>query len=68
VQVIDAEGSEFDPSLHEAMAQVHDDSVAPNTVIEVLQTGYRLRDRLLRPARVVVAKPPANADDGETAE
>jgi molecular chaperone GrpE len=68
VQVIDAEGSEFDPSLHEAMAQVQDDSVAPNTVIEVLQTGYRLRDRLLRPARVVVAKPPANADDGETAE
>ncbi|MFV1979212.1 MAG: nucleotide exchange factor GrpE [Myxococcota bacterium] len=68
VQVIDAEGSEFDPSLHEAMAQVQDDSVAPNTVIEVLQTGYRLRDRLLRPARVVVAKPPANADDGETTE
>ncbi len=68
VQVIDAEGSEFDPSLHEAMAQVQDDSVAPNTVIEVLQTGYRLRDRLLRPARVVVAKPTANADDGETTE
>jgi molecular chaperone GrpE len=68
VQVIDAEGSEFDPSLHEAMAHVQNDSVSPNTVIEVLQTGYRLRDRLLRPARVVVAKPPANADDGETAE
>jgi len=68
VHVIDAEGSEFDPSLHEAMAQVQDDSVSPNTVIEVLQTGYRLRDRLLRPARVVVAKPPANADDTETTE
>ena len=66
VHVIDAEGSEFDPSLHEAMAQVQDDSVAPNTVIEVLQKGYRLRDRLLRPARVVVAKSPA--DDEETAE
>jgi molecular chaperone GrpE len=68
VHVIDAVGSEFDPSLHEAMAQVQDDSVSPNTVIEVLQTGYRLRDRLLRPARVVVAKPPANADDTETTE
>ena len=68
VQVIDAEGSEFDPSLHEAMAQVQDDSVAPNTVIEVLQTGYRLRDRLLRPARVVVAKSPADANGEEKPE
>jgi molecular chaperone GrpE len=66
VHVIDAEGSEFDPSLHEAMAQVQDDSVAPNTVIEVLQKGYQLRDRLLRPARVVVAKSPA--DEKETTE
>jgi molecular chaperone GrpE len=68
VQVIDAEGRPFDPSLHEAMAQVQDDSVPPNSVIEVLEKGYRLRDRLLRPARVVVAKPPADADSGETAE
>jgi len=66
VHVIDAEGSEFDPSLHEAMAQVQDDSAAPNTVIEVLQKGYQLRDRLLRPARVVVAKSPA--DEKETTE
>jgi molecular chaperone GrpE len=67
VHVIDAEGSEFDPALHEAMAQVQDDAAPPNTVIEVLQRGFQLRDRLLRPARVVVAKPPAEADDGETA-
>lgn len=66
VFVIDAAGKDFDPSLHEAMAHVPDDSVPPNTVIEVLQKGYRLRDRLLRPARVVVAKPPA--DEGETTE
>jgi molecular chaperone GrpE len=66
VHVIDAEGSEFDPSLHEAMAQVQDDTAAPNTVIEVLQKGYQLRDRLLRPARVVVAKSPA--DNEETTE
>ena len=68
VYAIDAEGSEFDPSLHEAMAHVQNDSVPPNTVIEVLQTGYRLRDRLLRPARVVVAKPPADTDEEEKAE
>jgi len=65
VHVIDAEGSEFDPSLHEAMAQVHDDSAPPNTVIEVLQKGYQLRDRLLRPARVVVAKVPADEEKAE---
>ncbi len=66
VHTIDAKGCEFDPSLHEAMAQVQGDSAPPNSVIEVLQKGYRLRDRLLRPARVVVAKPPADDDDKET--
>ena len=65
VHVIDAEGSQFDPSLHEAMAHVQDDSAAPNSVIEVLQKGYRLRDRLLRPARVVVAKSPAEEEKTE---
>jgi molecular chaperone GrpE len=65
VNVINAEGSEFDPTLHEAMAQVHDDSAPPNTVIEVLQKGYQLRDRLLRPARVVVAKVPADEEKAE---
>jgi molecular chaperone GrpE len=64
VHVIDAEGCQFDPSLHEAMAHVQDDSAEPNSVIEVLQKGYRLRDRLLRPARVVVAK--SSADDEKT--
>jgi molecular chaperone GrpE len=65
VNVINAAGSEFDPALHEAMAQVQDDSVPPNTVIEVLQKGYQLRDRLLRPARVVVAKVPADEEKAE---
>ncbi len=65
VHVIDAEGSQFDPSLHEAMAHVQDDSAEPNSVIEVLQKGYRLRDRLLRPARVVVAKSSAEEEKTE---
>ena len=39
-----------------AMAQMVDDSVAPNTVVDELQVGYVLRDRLLRPARVVVSR------------
>jgi molecular chaperone GrpE len=56
VERIQALGETFDPALHEAMAQVPDASAAPNTVVQVLQEGYRLRDRMLRPARVVVSK------------
>lgn len=52
---IPAAGAPFDPALHEAMAQSADDSVPVNTVVDVLQKGYRLRDRVIRPARVVVA-------------
>lgn len=62
VEPIEAQGQPFDPNLHEAMAQQEDDSVAPGTVLRVLQTGYRLRDRLLRPARVMVAKRSAGED------
>ena len=56
LEVIDPKGHPFDPALHEAMAQAPDDSVAPNTVIGELQRGYVLRDRLLRPARVIVSR------------
>lgn len=59
--VIRAEGERFDPSLHEAMAQVEDETAEEGTVVQVLQPGYVLRDRLLRPARVVVSKRPADA-------
>lgn len=56
VERIQALGESFDPALHEAMAQVEDASAPPNTVVQVLQEGYRLRDRMLRPARVVVSR------------
>ncbi len=65
VSEIEAGNVAFDPNVHEAMAQREDDSVPVNTVIEVFQKGYRLRDRLLRPARVVVSKPAAGGDEGE---
>lgn len=52
---IEAEGETFDPAVHEAMTQQIDESVPANTVMQVFQKGYRLRDRLLRPARVVVS-------------
>ena len=61
VAEIEAMGQAFDPALHEAMSQKPDASVPPNTVIEVLQKGYQLRGRLLRPARVIVASAPKKA-------
>jgi molecular chaperone GrpE len=58
VTPIEALGQPFDPALHEAMAQVPDGSQPPNTVVQVFQRGHQLRGRLLRPARVVVSRPP----------
>jgi molecular chaperone GrpE len=54
---IQAEGQPFDPALHEAVSTVPHERVdaEPNMVVEVVQTGYQLQDRLLRPARVIVA-------------
>lgn len=63
---IEALGAPFDPKVHEAMAQAVHPEAAPGQVLEVLQRGYRLGERLLRPARVVVAKAPeAPAQPGE---
>lgn len=64
VAAIDAKGQPFDPARHEAMAQAPDASVAANTVIEELQKGYLLRDRLLRPARVIVSRPVPGSGGG----
>jgi molecular chaperone GrpE len=57
--VVSAEGEPFDPSRHEALGQLEDASAPEGTVLQVLQRGYTLRERLLRPARVLVAKRPA---------
>lgn len=59
---IEAQGQPFDPALHEAMAQLPDGTVPANTVVQVFQPGYQLRGRLLRPARVLVSKPPVDAE------
>jgi molecular chaperone GrpE len=58
VTPIDALGQPFDPNLHEGVQQQPRTDVAPGTVVEVLEPGYRLHERVLRPARVVVAAPP----------
>ena len=56
VRRIEALGASFDPNLHEAMAEVEDDSRPPRSVVSVLEDGYMIHDRLLRAARVAVAK------------
>ena len=56
VQQIDPLGEIFNPQEHEAMSMQEAENVAPNTVVTVFQKGYRLHDRVIRPARVVVAK------------
>lgn len=56
IQQIDPRGAPFDPQEHQAMAMVPNPAVEPNTVLEVMQKGYTLNGRVLRPAMVVVAK------------
>ncbi|PYX89205.1 MAG: nucleotide exchange factor GrpE [Acidobacteria bacterium] len=55
---IPAKGEQFDPSLHEAVETTNTTSSKDNQVAEELQRGYRLKDRLLRPAMVIVARNP----------
>jgi molecular chaperone GrpE len=56
---IDPSGQRFDPGLHEAVLMQEAPNAAPNSVLQVVQSGYELNGRLLRPARVVVAMAPA---------
>lgn len=56
VAVLDPQGEAFDPHWHEAIAMQPSPDAAPGTVLAVIQKGYRLHDRVLRPARVIVAK------------
>jgi molecular chaperone GrpE len=58
VTQIDPQGEVFDPQLHEAMAMQPSTQAVPNTVLQVVQKGYQLNGRLLRPARVIVAREP----------
>jgi molecular chaperone GrpE len=60
VKPIDAKGQPFDPTFHEAVMQEETDDSPKNTVINELQRGYMIHDRLLRPSMVVVAKPKEN--------
>lgn len=76
IATVSPKGEKFDYNLHQAMFEVPTDDVAPGMVVEVVQHGYVLHDRLLRPAMVGVSKPASanaapvqdaakNTDDGE---
>lgn len=61
---INPQGQKFDPSRHEAMAAQESADQEPNTVLHVVQKGYLLNDRLLRPAMVVVTRAPTRPAGG----
>ena len=56
LSLVDPLGEPFDPEFHEAMTMLPSEEYAANTVMEVLQKGFQLHDRLLRPAMVVVSQ------------
>jgi molecular chaperone GrpE len=55
---VEAMGQALDPNRHQAMVEIPDDSAEPGTVVQEMQAGYMLKDRLLRPALVGVARKP----------
>ena len=70
IAAINPVGEKFDHNAHQAMFKVPGADAAPGTVVQVIQTGYMLRDRLLRPAMVGVAaeNEPPSGEDGPTSE
>jgi molecular chaperone GrpE len=65
VTPIEAKGQPFDPRIHDAISQAPSSEAKPGTVLHELQKGYRMGDRLLRPAVVVVASAPPAAPQPE---
>ncbi|HET7842941.1 MAG TPA: nucleotide exchange factor GrpE [Xanthomonadales bacterium] len=63
LKAVDPTGQPFNPELHQAMTMVETGEHAPGTVVTVFQKGYRLNDRVLRPALVAVAKEPSPPKD-----
>lgn len=64
IQPIDPQDEPFNPEQHQAMSMVETPDKAPNTVINVMQKGYMLNDRLIRPAMVIVSRAPEADDKG----
>ncbi len=62
IKAVDPEGQPFNPEFHQAMSMQEVEGVAPNTVIAVMQKGYELNGRLVRPAMVMVSKAAPSVD------
>lgn len=62
VEQIEAVGKDFDPNVHEALAQIESDQHEPSKVVSEFEKGYLLNGRLLRPAKVTVCKPTSRED------
>ena len=60
LEEIDAAGKPFDPNIHEAISQQESTEIPEGNVLQQVRKGYKLKDRLLRPAAVVVARKPGN--------
>jgi len=65
VRRLEPAGQKFDPNLHQAMLEVPDPSVPSGTVVQVMQPGYTIGERVLRPALVGIAKGGPKAPPGE---
>lgn len=63
IERIESKGLAFDPAVHEAIQQVETDEVPPGSIAEEVQPGYRIGDKLIRAALVVVAKAPAESSE-----
>ena len=68
LEEIDATGKLFDPALHEAVSQQESAEVPEGHVLQQIRKGYKLKDRLLRPAAVIVAKLPTAHPQGKQPE
>jgi molecular chaperone GrpE len=67
IEEIDPQGQPFDPERHQAMTTQENSQLPPNTVVTVMQKGYVLNERLLRPAMVIVSKTPEGGEHGSKA-
>ena len=68
LEEIEAVGNPFDPNLHEAMLEGESADCEPGTILEEMEKGYRLREKVLRPARVVVGRAPAEQEESEASD
>jgi molecular chaperone GrpE len=59
IKVIDSLGNEFDPHFHQAISEIETPGKKPGTIVNVMQEGFTINDRLLRPSLVSVSKTPS---------